>query len=246
MRDTHAIHPLIRLEGTLDLWACVAVVLLAKAAWMAAPKTPRTIGLTALHAANLATVAVLTWFLMAPPNPVDHIATHAPTLGAPAPVENMPFMAAWDPIITERAAHPLATPSPHTLILAASARPRTRPDELCAGLNIYHEARGESLRGQVMVTHVAINRTKAGYRGAKTLCDTIHSPAQFSWTMENPRQPDGNTLAKYRTIAKKAIAGVYVDRTHGSMHYYNPHTVDAWWSNAYVEVRHEGKHRFMR
>lgn len=54
-------------------------------------------------------------------------------------------------------------------------------DFMCLALNIYHEARGESLIGQRAVAHVALNRSRNG-KFPTSICGVIFQRSQFSWT----------------------------------------------------------------
>ena len=51
----------------------------------------------------------------------------------------------------------------------------------CLATNIYHEARGEPLKGQVAVALVTLNRV-ADPRYPKTICKVVFQKNQFSWT----------------------------------------------------------------
>lgn len=138
------------------------------------------------------------------------------------------------------------TTASQTIPLPSTPRPMKRPDNLCLGLNAYFEARGEGERGMAAVTQVAINRTARGYKGAKTACETVYLRKQFTWTHENPKMPTGEQLKEARDIARGVLAGRYINRVGSSLHYYNPHKVDAWWADSYAEVVTLGNHRFMR
>ena len=48
----------------------------------------------------------------------------------------------------------------------------------CLATNVYKEARGEPMRGQIAVARVTLNR--AIY--PKTICGVVYEPHQFSWT----------------------------------------------------------------
>lgn len=50
---------------------------------------------------------------------------------------------------------------------------------LCLALNVYHEARGESVTGQRAVASVTINRAR---ENESTICEEVFKPHQFSWT----------------------------------------------------------------
>ncbi len=47
--------------------------------------------------------------------------------------------------------------------------------------NVYREARGEPIEGQIAVTRVVLNRTKMK-EYPKTACGVIYQRNQFSWT----------------------------------------------------------------
>ncbi len=53
----------------------------------------------------------------------------------------------------------------------------------CLVDNIYHEARGESLRGQVAVAKVTLNRAKDS-----SICTEVYKYKQFSWTFKKVEQ----------------------------------------------------------
>jgi spore germination cell wall hydrolase CwlJ-like protein len=70
----------------------------------------------------------------------------------------------------------------------------------CLILNAYHEARGEGTAGVQAVTLVVLNRTAKKHMKAKTICDTIYKPKQFSWThlavKDKPLDPAQMLMAK--------------------------------------------------
>ena len=80
----------------------------------------------------------------------------------------------------------------------------------CMALAIYHEARGESERGQAAVAWVVMNRVKHP-KFPDTICDVVHEPTknacQFSWYCDGksdvPR--DRNSYEKARAIALGVI-----------------------------------------
>lgn len=51
----------------------------------------------------------------------------------------------------------------------------------CLVKNIYHEARGESAKGQKAVGLVTLNRVRDS-RYPDTICKVVYQPWQFSWT----------------------------------------------------------------
>jgi spore germination cell wall hydrolase CwlJ-like protein len=54
----------------------------------------------------------------------------------------------------------------------------------CLAKNIYHEARGESLKGQIAVAQVTMNRVASG-EFHKTVCGVVYAYKQFSWTLDS-------------------------------------------------------------
>lgn len=239
--------PQTRRIGALDLWIVVLTLRLGLLIFLALPKTPAAVGRLCLHAINITVTTTMIALAAGTSNPAPGIPTHIAALAPSPTTDTLPTTPrAPQPLDPSTTTPTLGRPGAGPLALARSAPPTPRPDELCAALNIYHEARGESRRGQIMVTQVAINRTARGYKNARTLCGTIFAPAQFSWTLENPRQPTGAELAPYMRLARTILSGQYPDYARGALHYYNPTTVDAWWQHAYVEVAVVGKHRFMR
>ena len=234
MTHTHHPHwaakpdPLVPLVAAAHVWAGILATLALHKARAAIPPTPRAAQL-GLHGLNILAIFALLWA--------------ADTALRPTPAAPVPGIVVT-PIPPRAIA--LVPPPPAAPRLRTSQRPPPRSEEVCLALNLYHEARGEGLVGQVMVGYVTINRTKARYRGARTICDTVYSPYQFSWTHESPRQPTGEELAPMRRVSRGVIAKRYRDRTQGAMHYYNPAVVTPSWRLAYEEVVVINGHRFMR
>jgi spore germination cell wall hydrolase CwlJ-like protein len=52
----------------------------------------------------------------------------------------------------------------------------------CLAKNIYHEARGESLQGQIAVAQVTVNRVASG-KFQNNICNVVYADRQFSWTI---------------------------------------------------------------
>lgn len=54
-------------------------------------------------------------------------------------------------------------------------------DKICLAKNIFYEARGESIVGQIAVAQVTINRLIDG-RWGRNICSVVYANGQFSWT----------------------------------------------------------------
>ena len=115
------------------------------------------------------------------------------------------------------------------------------------------EAGGESLKGQIGVGYVILNRTLSKWQGKDTVTEIIKSPYQFSvWNKNSkvdPRaiKPEDDS---YRT-ALKVIEGItsskYKDPTGGASYYWNPNVAErkSWMSPAEEENKLTiGKHTF--
>lgn len=64
--------------------------------------------------------------------------------------------------------------------LSKAQRLTLAPQELrCLEHAIYHEARGESIRGKLKVAEVILNRTKSG-KFPRTICAVVYQPGQFT------------------------------------------------------------------
>lgn len=75
-----------------------------------------------------------------------------------------------------------ASPAP-----ALPAIPHSERDIQCLTDNLYHEARGESTRGQRLVAQVTLNRTRHP-DFPSTICDVVYQRYQFSWTASPKRR----------------------------------------------------------
>ena len=118
----------------------------------------------------------------------------------------------------------------------------------CLALNIYHEARGEPVNGQVAVGIVTLNRV-ASRRFPNDVCTVVHQRKQFSWTrlpehtlvIDNPR-----AWRQAREVAKRVLAGDYTAddyKLDGVMHYHNYKVRPRWAANGQL-VAAIGRHRF--
>lgn len=61
-------------------------------------------------------------------------------------------------------------------------QPAKAQDIECLAKNIYHEARGEGLHGQIAVAQVTVNRVASG-QFQSSICKAVYASKQFSWTI---------------------------------------------------------------
>jgi spore germination cell wall hydrolase CwlJ-like protein len=91
------------------------------------------------------------------------------------------------------------------LLLIILATPAfSESDFICLAKNIYHEARGESYKGQLAVALVTLNRVNSG-EFENTICKVIAEPNQFTWYSKQPKITDQEAWSKAKEIAKIAI-----------------------------------------
>ena len=113
---------------------------------------------------------------------------------------------------------------------------------MCLALNIYHEARGEPLEGQIAVAMVTMNR--ADWE-TSSICQVVYEKNQFSWTNRTTpaalQEPDAWATAK--RLAHRVIAGRYDDITLGATHFHI-RTVKRVWRKALKKTATIGKHIF--
>jgi len=107
----------------------------------------------------------------------------------------------------------------------------TEEDLRCMALNIYFEARDESLRGQLAVGLVTINRVNSPYF-PNNVCDVVYQHMQFSWYWDG-KSDRPIYINKYRTAKLLASAlldqeSEFYDYTHGSDHYHADYVEPEW------------------
>lgn len=129
------------------------------------------------------------------------------------------------------------------------------PEEVgCLARNIYHEARAESVKGQLAVAHVTINRKRSS-RFPDTICDVVHHDkgpkkhdCQFSWTCDGrsdvAKEIEAFELAVLLSI--EVLKGRSEDPTAGSEFYVAKSALGRKWVKNLDQVARIGDHFFMR
>lgn len=130
------------------------------------------------------------------------------------------------------------------------AKPKVTNQIECLAKNIYFEARGEPVAGQVAVGLTTINRTKSRYF-PDTICEVVYQRGQFSWTA------DGNSdnirqLEVYSDIysiaellyTEYSINDSFPDLVEGATHFHTS-DVDPSWRNKELTVS-IGNHNFYK
>lgn len=97
----------------------------------------------------------------------------------------------------------------------------------CLAKNMYHEARGESIRGLIAVAHVTLNRTMSEEYPAR-VCDVVYQKNQFSWTATKSRIKDYTRYEEIREIAYNVLHGQTDDPTRGALNFHKVGTKTSW------------------
>lgn len=128
---------------------------------------------------------------------------------------------------------------------------------MCLALNIYHEARGEPLAGQLAVAQVVLNRVKSP-KFPDTVCEVVHqgqynkttpikNRCQFSWWCDGKSDvPKDNTAwEEIAELATKLVTKQNVDITEGAL-YYHTTNIDPYWSKQFKQTVIINSHVFYR
>ncbi len=124
----------------------------------------------------------------------------------------------------------------------------------CMAQNIYHEARGESIDGQLAVAHVTYNRVQSP-RFPDNVCDVVvhdKGPApydcQFSWTCDgkSDRARDVEAFALAVLLSIEVMTRRAEDLTQGAQFYVAKSALNRRWVRNLEPVGKIGRHFFMR
>lgn len=136
-----------------------------------------------------------------------------------------------------------------------------KPSDLqCLTVNIYYEARGESLKGMRAIADTTLNRTKhPAFRGQDDVCKVVFARGQFSWTNQQPKKRiqkllEGNLTgfkpedkASYwesHLIAAEALSEGYKPLLPSHIVSFHNNTVTPNWSTTMKKYAKIGSHTF--
>jgi N-acetylmuramoyl-L-alanine amidase len=135
----------------------------------------------------------------------------------------------------------------------------TYEDFLCLFVAIYHEARGESTRGQELVSKVILNRVQhKNY--PSDVCSVVKQSKQFSninktfmkLSKTSYKALNEETKGKVARVAYNTLCGFLelprgVDgKVHQGMTHYHHKSIKPYWSRGMIRVHTEGNHVFYR
>lgn len=128
--------------------------------------------------------------------------------------------------------------------------PEASAEQHCLIENTIYESIGEGQRGMQLTAEVAINRLDVNYRGARSMCDVIKSPKQFSWVLTPKEERREYTEKEYNKAAQVTLSVLYneVDRIlpRNTLYYLNPETAtDLSWYDEDKVVLAYNNHSFL-
>jgi len=108
----------------------------------------------------------------------------------------------------------------------------------CLALNVYYEARGESLTGKYAVAEVTMNRV-ASRRFPGTVCEVVYEKkwdrlrkryvGAFSWTeFDVIPHPEGEQWHRAREVAEAVYFGRRPPQLNGALHYHATYIRPSW------------------
>ena len=114
----------------------------------------------------------------------------------------------------------------------------------CLAMNIYHEARSESMQGQIAVAQVTLNRVEHD-KWPSTICEVVYEPKQFSWTflLKDHSTTEARAWNKAQIIARDVMIGNVEDPTYGAV-FYHANYVDPNWAEYVDLTKVIGNHLF--
>jgi len=116
----------------------------------------------------------------------------------------------------------------------------------CLTRNIYHEARGEPIVGQVAVGIVTLQRMSSPHY-PNTICEVVYQPYAFSWTAKpHPKEDPKVFYGQCLSAARQALlAKVMIPNEFQADHYHNL-SVHPYWANSKTLVAQIGNHKFYK
>jgi spore germination cell wall hydrolase CwlJ-like protein len=140
----------------------------------------------------------------ATPAPTPQIAAQSPPALAP-------------PIQAPKAAAPVQqAPQPQPAALQVAPQDRDALIRMAAT-----EAGGEGPQGMAAAAHVALNRLKTGYGGAKSIAEVVHAPHQFEG-MSRAAQVRPEDYQRASQVVDAVLGGQAPDPTGGAINFLNP------------------------
>ena len=169
-------------------------------------------------------------------------AVTTPVSAAPAPILTADQAVAREVGVLQRAGWPL-----YALVDRFSAGAPLTDEANCVAVAVYHEARGESLEGQMAVAKVIMNRAASG-KYPTSWCGVVKQPWQFSFVRHGQFPSVDQTSAAWRKalgITRLAVANA-VQSVPTECLWYHADYVAPSWGRRLTRVDKIGAHIFYR
>ena len=111
-------------------------------------------------------------------------------------------------------------------------------DTKCLATAIYHEANAESVKGQIAVANVIMNRVESK-DFPNSVCGVISQKSQFSWYNKTKHKYTDETLA----IARKMLNNRQ-DNTNGALFFHSGK--NPYWTKKMKMTKQIGNHKFYK
>lgn len=120
---------------------------------------------------------------------------------------------------------------------------------LILALNIFHEARGENLEGQIAITNVVFNRVKSEFY-PNNITEVVYQNKQFSWTDKQDRisilKKENQSWVKCQKLAFIIYTNSKIVLRSNYLHYVNKDIVNNLkWAKTYTKRETIGRHIFL-
>ena len=139
--------------------------------------------------------------------------------------------------------------NPYYELITSVQKQETERDINCLAQNIYFEARGESLVGQVAVAEVTLNRVKSP-KFPNTVCSVVfqekHGICQFSWCRNKIKIKDEKSWKESYKVARGVLTGKLHLSILSHALYYHAFYVRPRWSYSKIRIARIGNHIFYR
>ena len=127
---------------------------------------------------------------------------------------------------------------PQTKVHTASLK-----DTECLARNIYMEARGEPLEGQIAVAQVTVNRVKSN-EFQSSVCKVVHANRQFSWTINKSKKVKDRKAWEAAVVIATAVLTNSTHLPDFKALYFHTKQIRPGWSRTKRIVAKIGNHIF--
>ena len=117
---------------------------------------------------------------------------------------------------------------------------------MCLSMNIFFEARDQSLAGQVAVAQITMNRVESPHY-PNTVCGVVNQYKQFSWYWDGKSDVPKEAVAWNRAqmVASGVLAGSgHADLWDVNITHYHALTVQPYWINSMQLIAQIDDHKF--